>query len=270
VTSTSWQLASDSARRYEQILVPAILGPAARAVVERAPVSTSRRTVDLGCGTGAAIRLAARSAPADAQLIGIDNNRAMLEVARGVSPEGRRPLYCAGSLLALPLGDASCDLLLCAQTLQFVGDYEAAARQMRRVLAPEGTLALGLWCPVHENPYFAALMGAIESSIGERSAAGMKAIFNLSNSQTVVATLESAGFSAVRVSAVDVKTDFAGHLARFIPRHISATPIATAFREAPAKSRRAVVDRVVDQLGARVDRADDGALFRTWVFLARP
>jgi len=32
--STEWQLAREAAERYEQILVPAILGPAARALVD--------------------------------------------------------------------------------------------------------------------------------------------------------------------------------------------------------------------------------------------
>jgi hypothetical protein len=33
-TSTQWQLARETAERYEQIRVPTILGPAARALVE--------------------------------------------------------------------------------------------------------------------------------------------------------------------------------------------------------------------------------------------
>jgi ubiquinone/menaquinone biosynthesis C-methylase UbiE len=52
-TSTQWQLARDAAERYERILVPAILGPVARALVEWSSLSDGEAVLDIGCGTGA-------------------------------------------------------------------------------------------------------------------------------------------------------------------------------------------------------------------------
>lgn len=60
-TSTQWQLARDAAERYERILVPAILGPAARALVEWSDLQEGEAIVDIGCGTGAAARFAGRA-----------------------------------------------------------------------------------------------------------------------------------------------------------------------------------------------------------------
>lgn len=60
-TSTQWQLAQDAAQRYEQILDPAMLGPAARARVEWSDVQSGQAVLDVGCGTGAAARFAAEN-----------------------------------------------------------------------------------------------------------------------------------------------------------------------------------------------------------------
>jgi len=46
-TSTQWQLARESAERYQSILTPAILGPFARALVDFAALQKGERVVDV-------------------------------------------------------------------------------------------------------------------------------------------------------------------------------------------------------------------------------
>lgn len=59
-TSRQWQLAHEAAERYEHILVPAILGPFAQALVKWSALQPDEVVVDIGCGTGAAARLLQR------------------------------------------------------------------------------------------------------------------------------------------------------------------------------------------------------------------
>jgi SAM-dependent methyltransferase len=59
-----------------------------------------------------------------------------------------------GSLDAIPLDDASFDVVLCLQVLEHVPDPAAAVRELRRVLRPGGRVLLsthGVY-PFHPNP----------------------------------------------------------------------------------------------------------------------
>jgi ubiquinone/menaquinone biosynthesis C-methylase UbiE len=266
--STSWQLAAGAARRYEDILVPTILGPAARAVADSAKTRPGVRVVDLGCGTGIASRYAASTPNAPAQILGLDISGAMIAMAR----ERARSLdlrieYGLGDMVALPLANRSIDVVLCAQTLQFVRDYPAASREMWRVLRPGGLAVIGLWCPARENPYFEALIRAMESHIGSGTAAGLKAIFNLSDARTTEQILKTAGLEEVKCDAVDLDVKLP-NLNVFVPRHIGATPMAAGYAAAPTASRSAVVTEVRDTL-AGLASGDGGIPFRTYVFSAR-
>lgn len=59
-----------------------------------------------------------------------------------------------GSIEAIPVGDASFDVVLCLQVLEHVPDPAAAVRELRRVVKPGGRVLLsthGVY-PLHPNP----------------------------------------------------------------------------------------------------------------------
>jgi SAM-dependent methyltransferase len=59
-----------------------------------------------------------------------------------------------GSIEAIPVDDASFDVVLCLQVLEHVADPAAAVRELRRVVAPGGRVLLsthGVY-PFHPNP----------------------------------------------------------------------------------------------------------------------
>jgi ubiquinone/menaquinone biosynthesis C-methylase UbiE len=78
----------------------------------------------------------------------------MLEVARSVGAgEGLSIEWRPGSAMKLPLADTTFDVVLCQQGLQFFPDRSVALREMHRVLAPGGRLALSVWCPIAGKPW---------------------------------------------------------------------------------------------------------------------
>lgn len=95
--------------------------------------------VDIGCGTGIATAALLKKYP-KAQVLGLDLALAMLLIARRRAPWFRK-LHCiCGDAEALPLPDASCDMLFSNLTLQWCGDLDQVFGEFRRVLRPGGLL----------------------------------------------------------------------------------------------------------------------------------
>jgi SAM-dependent methyltransferase len=96
------------------------------------------RVLDVGCGAKPYLPF---FEPHVAEYVGVDrsgNPRAELE----------------GSVEALPVEDASFDVVLCTQVLEHVADPAAAVRELRRVLRPGGCALVsthGVY-PYHPNP----------------------------------------------------------------------------------------------------------------------
>ena len=112
------------------------------------------RVLDVGCGTGIVARLVRERCGPATRITGIDLNPDMIAVARSIAPE---IAWHQGDALQLPFPDATFDLVLCQQGLQFFRDRAAAAREMRRVLSDGGRVALSTWRPMAENPLFCEL-----------------------------------------------------------------------------------------------------------------
>lgn len=247
MTSTEWQLARDAAERYQAIIVPAILGPAAQALVDHAGLEPGTTVLDVGCGTGAAARLAAERVGPRGRVVGADLNAAMLAVAREQPSTGAPIEWIEGSALSLDLPSRTFATVLCAQTLQFIPDRAAALSEMHRVLAPGGHLALSVWAPIERSRYFDALTRAIDDQLGSSVAAALRAAFSLSSRDQVLDLLSAAGF--VDPEAVERELPLhLGPLSEFIPRQLSATPMAAAFAAAAPETRLALVQQVETQL----------------------
>lgn len=163
-TSTQWQLARDAAERYERILVPTILGPAAQALVEFAAPQAGEAVLDVGCGTGAAARYAAERAGPAGRVVGVDINAAMIDVAQSLpNIAGTNIDWHVNNACELAFAEAEFDVVLCAQTLQFVQERPRALAEMYRVIKPGGRIAASLWCDIRESPYFEEVGSAVKN-----------------------------------------------------------------------------------------------------------
>ena len=86
------------------------------------------------------------------RVVGLDFNPGMLAVARSVANSGTSIEWVEGSALSLPFDDGSFDLVLCQLGLQFFPDRPLALREMRRVLAPSGRVALSVYSAIEHTP----------------------------------------------------------------------------------------------------------------------
>ena len=109
------------------------------------------RALDAGCGTGRNLVDLASGGPA----VGVDVSLRALGFARR---RGAAPLVCA-SVEALPFRDAAFVAALSRDVLYMVPDDARAAREIARVLAPGGALALSA-------PAFDGFAGAHDVAVG--------------------------------------------------------------------------------------------------------
>lgn len=230
------------------MLEPAILGPAAEALVLHASLESGDRVLDVGCGTGAASLRAAQIVGPSGRVVGVDVNRGMIAVARA-RPDGANSgvEWLEGSALDLPLPPASFDAVLSAQTLQFVPDRQLAVSEMRRTLCPGGRAAVSVWCALDRSPYFLALVESVSRHVGAETAAGLGAAFGLSDEDEIRMLFANAKFREVEV--VEARTDIDLPPVRtFVPRHVRATPMAAGYAAVSPESREGVVRRMEDAM----------------------
>jgi 2-polyprenyl-3-methyl-5-hydroxy-6-metoxy-1,4-benzoquinol methylase len=114
-------------------------------VVERLAPESGDRWLDLACGTGA---IAERAAAAGARVTGVDLAPVLIETAKERAAElGFGIEYVVGDVERLALGDGSFDKVSSTCGIMFAPDHEAAARELARVTAPDGRIALANWTP---------------------------------------------------------------------------------------------------------------------------
>ena len=104
-----------------------------------APLVRGRDVLDAACGEGYGSMLLASEA---ASVTGIDIDAAA--VAHAAQRYGQRSnlRYAQGSCTAVPLGDASVDVVVSFETLEHLDAQDAMLAEFRRVLRPDGVLVL--------------------------------------------------------------------------------------------------------------------------------
>ncbi|MDP8960140.1 MAG: methyltransferase domain-containing protein [Actinomycetota bacterium] len=185
---------------YERNLVPIYLEPFARDLLQVAALQPGDQVLDVGCGTGIVARLATASLGSSGRVVGVDVSPDMLAVARAYS--GSLPVeWEEGDAHDLPFSDASFDVVLCQQVLQFLPDRLRALQEMRRVLRPEGRAVVSVWSSIQEAPGFGALAHALATHVGPESAAAVRERgFGFSDPEALAAALQQAGFNNISVS----------------------------------------------------------------------
>ena len=117
----------DRARRQARMLAAVLQGFAGPAVI-----------VDVGCGDGSALAVAARQNPAH-RFAGIDWSG---DALRRASALGLTVLRAGVTAPGLPVGDGAADVVIMSELIEHLVDPDGAVAEVRRVLRPGGSLLL--------------------------------------------------------------------------------------------------------------------------------
>jgi len=140
--------------------------PTDMSMLERLVAPAGKDVVDIGCGGGALVR---DLAAVGARPVGIEISEEQLASARARDGDsGAR--YLVGRAEALPIADASTDLVVFMRSLHHIPaeHLEAALREARRVLRPDGAVYVAE--PLTEGDFF-ALTSLVEDELEVRRAA---------------------------------------------------------------------------------------------------
>jgi SAM-dependent methyltransferase len=113
--------------------------PLFEAVLDAAGVKHGTSVLDVGCGSGLTLVLAARRG---AVPTGLDISPGLLGIARDRLPDAD---LREGDMESLPFGDQAFDAVLGVNAFQFAGDPRRALREAARVARPDGRVVASLF-----------------------------------------------------------------------------------------------------------------------------
>jgi len=118
--------------------------PTNRLAVDHLDLMDQITIIDVGCGTGSALRYAANKFNAGT-LIGIDPVPRMIEIAEELTENHSaldRISYKVGAAEDLPIDDDSADLVFAFDSIDHWQDVDQGLKEIRRILKPDGDVVL--------------------------------------------------------------------------------------------------------------------------------
>jgi SAM-dependent methyltransferase len=119
--------------------------PTYEEAINRVGIGSGQRVLDIGCGSGVFLRLAAEHG---AEVFGLDASTALIELARARVPVAD---LWVGEMQALPYHDDSFDVVTGFNSFFFADDIVTALRAAGRVAKPGAPVVIQVWGPHERN-----------------------------------------------------------------------------------------------------------------------
>lgn len=179
--------AQDWANLHEQMHLPAYM-----AVFAALDLSPEMSLLDVGCGTGLALQLAALQVE---RVAGIDASRVSIDIAQERVPTGS---FIIGEMEELPYQNATFDVILGCSSFPYAENPIQALKEAARVLKPEGKIAVIVWGKKEECEH-ATTLDAVGAFLPASNKPGP---FALSEEGKLETFLKEAGLSSLESGQV--------------------------------------------------------------------
>ncbi|MDD1703355.1 MAG: methyltransferase domain-containing protein [Methanoregula sp.] len=257
-----WQMTTGGPETYEKYIVPVWMAEWAPDLIQAGGVGPKKQVLDVACGTGIVARKAAGLVGPGGRVAGIDANEGMLRVAGKCAEAECCPNieWHRGDVTRMPFSPGEFDTVLCQQGLQFFPDRPAALKEMARVLAPGGRLALCVWGRFESSPLVVIMSDVLGRYLGQGSTAMFQAACSLADCGKLRTLVQNAGFTSVHIR-VDVKVARHPSLEEFLPAYLSIFPVAAEIAAMQEETRARMFSEMAVALLPWRD--DDGLVIPT-------
>lgn len=205
--SRKWKVAGTLPEIYEQIFVPAAMLAWANRLVNLVELKPGLRILDVACGTGVVAHLFAERNGNNGQIVGYDINPEMLAIAHAKQSNSVIE-WRLGDASRMPFEDKSFDIVACQFGLMFFEDRVTNLREMYRVLASGGQLAVLVWGAIDRNPGFLAVAEGFKHHVSIEASDSIRGSFILGDSQQMRSLAAAAGFSHANIQEVTAQAHF--------------------------------------------------------------
>ncbi|MGQ0480534.1 MAG: class I SAM-dependent methyltransferase [Pseudonocardia sp.] len=240
-----------------------------RHLFDAAAIGPGDRVLDIGCGSGATTREAARRA-VHGRALGVDLSRQMLALARARAAEESlaNVTFEQADAQRNPFPVAAADVVISRNGVMFFGDPVAAFTNIAGALRPGGRVALLVWQAFADNEWIREFFGALAAGRDlPAPPADAPGPFSMGDPGRVRGLLGAAGFTGVGLADVREPVWFgadAGDAHRFVTEHFGwlLDDLDPAGRDAASAALRATM---------RAHETADGVLFGSaaWIVTAR-
>lgn len=175
----------------------AIMVPFSKRAVELTPLAPNARVLDVAAGPGT---LSLAIAPQVASVVALDFSEEMnAHLSRTAKSRGLSNLHVLrADGQSLPLPDSAFDAAFSMFGWMFFPDRARGLAELKRVLAPGGSLVVSSWAPLARAPLMAAMFGALRAADPTMPPPSYDPN-SLENPERLASELRDAGFVDVAV-----------------------------------------------------------------------
>lgn len=246
-----------------QDLLDRMFAPFETLLADAAMAGSTRRLLDVGCGTGATTLAAARRLGMSADCVGIDISEPMIAAARTrAEREASSARFIRANAQDHGFEPASFDMILSRFGVMFFEDSIEAFANLRRAASDNAELRVIVWRSPEENPFMTAAERAAAPLLPAMPARDPEAPgqFAFADRDRVHGILARSGWTAIDIEPIDIgctlpERDLLAYLTRVGPLGRILPTLDDGLRARVVEAARAAFDPYLRDGVARYDAA---------------
>jgi ubiquinone/menaquinone biosynthesis C-methylase UbiE len=244
-----------SAEKYERDKVPGTFYPLALLFIDHVPIQKGDAVLDVACGTGIVARVISEQLENQGDIVGVDIDQDMIDFARTKTPADASISWHVGNANEMPfLENNIFDWVVCQQGFQFFKDKAGALNEIRRVLKPDGGLAMVIWRSVTKegHPYYWAIAEAHRKFVGPEAGDKFTTVapFYDGTEEDLYKLMKDAGFHKIHIENIHLMRKRAS---------LEECILEEDYADLDPGTRKAVVEYIRKEL--EPFRTDEGSAF---------